>query len=92
MIDNSEYSSWIMLKNNPRKTVRLTNPLRLLERFHGARLCASSRNMNLGPEHIGQERNLYDLPGTLPPDGLTKEEWPIFWRAIDHMMPDSMID
>eukprot|EP00973_Karenia_brevis_P077556 10775896-Karenia_brevis.AAC.1 len=81
-----------MLKSIPRKTVRLNNPLRMLERIHGGCHCASSRNMNLGPEHIGQERNIYDLTGILPPDGLAKEKWPIFSRAIVHMMPDSMID
>eukprot|EP00973_Karenia_brevis_P024990 3443643-Karenia_brevis.AAC.1 len=64
----------------------------MLQRFHGGRLCVSSRNMNLGPEHIRQERNTYDLTGILPPDGLTKETWPTFLRAIVHIMPDSMID
>eukprot|EP00973_Karenia_brevis_P087371 12112996-Karenia_brevis.AAC.1 len=64
----------------------------MLERFHGGRLCASSRNKNLGPEHIGQDRNIHDLTGILPPDGLTEEKWPIFLRAIVHMTPDSMID
>eukprot|EP00973_Karenia_brevis_P076412 10616516-Karenia_brevis.AAC.1 len=67
-----------MLKNIPRRTVRLTKPLRILELFHGGRLCVSSRNMNPGPEHIGQERNIYDLSDILPPDGLAKERWPIF--------------
>eukprot|EP00973_Karenia_brevis_P047919 6650490-Karenia_brevis.AAC.1 len=80
-----------MLKSIPRKTFRLTNPLRMLERFHGGRPCVSS-NMNLGPEHVGQERNIYDPTGILPPDGINKDRRPIFLHAVVHLMPDSMID
>eukprot|EP00973_Karenia_brevis_P064516 8963993-Karenia_brevis.AAC.1 len=61
----------------------------MLERFHGGRLCASSRNMNLGPEHIGQERNIYRPLQAFPlPMGLPRKV--AVFLAIVHMMPDSM--
>eukprot|EP00973_Karenia_brevis_P026075 3598294-Karenia_brevis.AAC.1 len=60
--------------------------------FKGGKLFDSSCNMNLGPEHIGQKRNIYNLNGMLPRESLTTVKWPGFIRAVVHLMPDNMID
>eukprot|EP00973_Karenia_brevis_P033069 4563686-Karenia_brevis.AAC.1 len=48
--------------------------------------------MNLGPEHIGQKRNIYNRNDMLPRERLTKAKWPEFIRAVVHLLPDNMID
>eukprot|EP00973_Karenia_brevis_P031003 4276784-Karenia_brevis.AAC.1 len=48
--------------------------------------------MNLGPEHVGQKRSMYNLDGVLADESPSKEKGPGFLRAIVHLMPDSMVD
>eukprot|EP00973_Karenia_brevis_P054037 7506497-Karenia_brevis.AAC.1 len=79
-------------KNIPRKEVKMVNPMCMLERFQGGRLCDSSHNMNLGPEHAGQKRSMYNLDGILANESLSRQKWPGFLRAIAHLMPVSMAD
>eukprot|EP00973_Karenia_brevis_P082056 11377017-Karenia_brevis.AAC.1 len=66
--------------------------MRMLGSYEGGKLCESSCNMNLGPEQVGAPRIIYDLSDTLPKYGITKEIWPVFLRALIHLMSDSMID
>eukprot|EP00973_Karenia_brevis_P043957 6088459-Karenia_brevis.AAC.1 len=68
----------------------MVNPMRMLDHFQGGRLCDSSHNMNLGPEHVGQKRSKYNLDGILADESFTKEKGPGVLRAIVHLMPDSM--
>eukprot|EP00973_Karenia_brevis_P084139 11673995-Karenia_brevis.AAC.1 len=70
-----------MLHRIPRKEIRLINPMPMYVHFQGGELCDSSSNMNLGPEHIGQKRNIYNLNGMSPRESLTKAKWPGFARA-----------
>eukprot|EP00973_Karenia_brevis_P033986 4690256-Karenia_brevis.AAC.1 len=60
--------------------------------FQGGKLCESSPNMNLGPDHIDQKRKFYNLKGRLPDESLTKAKWPGFIRAIVHLMLGDMAD
>eukprot|EP00973_Karenia_brevis_P022979 3164469-Karenia_brevis.AAC.1 len=60
--------------------------------LRGGKLCDSSSNMNLGPEHIGQKRNIYNLSGMWPRESFTKAKWPGFIRAVVHLMPANMIE
>eukprot|EP00973_Karenia_brevis_P021461 2950100-Karenia_brevis.AAC.1 len=91
MIDDSEIATWVVLINIPRKEVKSVNPMRMLEHFQGGRLCDSSRNMNLGPKHVGRRRGMHNLDGILTDESLTKEKWRLI-RAIVHLMPNSMAD
>eukprot|EP00973_Karenia_brevis_P083275 11547219-Karenia_brevis.AAC.1 len=92
VVKESEFATWIMLKKSPRREVCLVSPMRMLDKYAGGKLCESSYNMNLGPEHVGAPRIIHDLSDTLPEDGITREIWPVLVRALMHLMPDSMID
>eukprot|EP00973_Karenia_brevis_P014183 1928894-Karenia_brevis.AAC.1 len=81
-----------MLKSVPREEIRMVNPMRILERYAGGKLCESSRNMNPCPKQDGQKRTVYDLSGVLPQEGLSKEERPSFLHAMVQLMLDNMID
>eukprot|EP00973_Karenia_brevis_P087086 12076937-Karenia_brevis.AAC.1 len=92
MIDQGEHVAWLMLHRIPRKEIRLINPMPMYAHFKGGKLCDSSPNMSLAPEHIDQKRKVYNLNGMLPNKSLTKAKWPGFIRAVVHLMPDNRAD
>eukprot|EP00973_Karenia_brevis_P014212 1933175-Karenia_brevis.AAC.1 len=61
MITGSERSAWMMLRDVPERSVVLANPMGAASKFEGRALVATNPNMNLGEEHIGMKRSLYDL-------------------------------
>eukprot|EP00973_Karenia_brevis_P005862 798679-Karenia_brevis.AAC.1 len=61
MIGGSEQNSWMMLKDVPKKTVMLANPLDATSKLKGGKLVDNNPNMNLGPEHINTKRNVCGL-------------------------------
>eukprot|EP00973_Karenia_brevis_P074901 10408775-Karenia_brevis.AAC.1 len=56
MVKGSEKSAWMMLKDVPKKTVYLANPLDSTAQFEGGRLMDNNPPLNLGSEHIDTQR------------------------------------
>eukprot|EP00973_Karenia_brevis_P051779 7192866-Karenia_brevis.AAC.1 len=92
MITGSDRSAWIMMKQKPKKIVKLANPMIAASKNEGRTLAPSSPNMNLGEEHINMSRQVYDLRGALPDTALTEEQWPKFLRALLHLMSEETVD
>eukprot|EP00973_Karenia_brevis_P009108 1233378-Karenia_brevis.AAC.1 len=82
MIGGSGHNAWKMLKDVPKKTVMLANPLDATSKFGGGKVSDNKPNTNLGSEHINAKRNVYDLTTVLPETSMTEEKWTKFLKAI----------
>eukprot|EP00973_Karenia_brevis_P032087 4426133-Karenia_brevis.AAC.1 len=66
MIKGSETSAWMMLKDVPKKTVYLANPVDSTSKFESGRLMDNNPPPNPGSEHINTPRRLCGLSTVLP--------------------------
>eukprot|EP00973_Karenia_brevis_P040389 5580907-Karenia_brevis.AAC.1 len=78
MISGSGRNAWMMIRDVPKKLVLLAKPIDAAFKFQGGTLVVKKPNMNLGAEHIGMKRNLYDLSSVLPETWMTEEQWTEF--------------
>eukprot|EP00973_Karenia_brevis_P006422 874337-Karenia_brevis.AAC.1 len=76
----------------PKKSVLLATPMDAASKFLGGALAPTTFNMNLGAEHIGMRRNVYDLSNVLPETSMTEEQWTKLLKALIHIMPEETID
>eukprot|EP00973_Karenia_brevis_P010179 1378150-Karenia_brevis.AAC.1 len=82
----------MMLKDVPKTTVMLANPMDATTKYDGGKLVDNNPNMNLGPEHINTKHSVCDLTPVLPETSMTAERWAKFFKAIVHVMPEDKID
>eukprot|EP00973_Karenia_brevis_P038601 5325846-Karenia_brevis.AAC.1 len=61
-------------------------------KFEGGAFVANAPNRNLGADHIGMQRNVYDVSMVLPETSMTEEQWTKFLRALVYVMPEETID
>eukprot|EP00973_Karenia_brevis_P086449 11988065-Karenia_brevis.AAC.1 len=92
MIKGSETSAWMMLKDVPKRTACLANPLDSTAKFEGGRLMGNSPPLNLGSEHINTKRIVYDLSTVLPETTMSEVQWTKFLKATIYVMPDDSIE
>eukprot|EP00973_Karenia_brevis_P066350 9221726-Karenia_brevis.AAC.1 len=78
----------MMLKDVPKKTMYLANPLDSTSRFKGGRLMDNNPPLNLGCEHMCTPRRVYDQSTVLPETAITKVQWTKFLKALIYIMPD----
>eukprot|EP00973_Karenia_brevis_P080327 11143629-Karenia_brevis.AAC.1 len=82
----------MMLKDVPKRTVYLADPLDSTARFEGGRLIHINPPLILGSEHIDTQRTVYDLSTVLPETTMTEVQWTKFVKTIIDVMPDDSIE
>eukprot|EP00973_Karenia_brevis_P075469 10482149-Karenia_brevis.AAC.1 len=82
----------MMLRDVPKKTVIIANPLDSTAKFEGGKLVENHPPLNLGKEHINTNRNVYDLSTVLPETSMTEEQWTQLLKTIIYIMPEGTID
>eukprot|EP00973_Karenia_brevis_P027652 3811337-Karenia_brevis.AAC.1 len=72
MIEGSETSAWMMLKDVPKKAVCLANLSESTSKFEGGRLMDNNPPLNHGSKHINTPRRVYDPSKVLPKTAMTE--------------------
>eukprot|EP00973_Karenia_brevis_P069947 9725862-Karenia_brevis.AAC.3 len=82
----------MLLRDVPKKSVLLANPMDAASKFLGGALAPTTPTVNLGAEHIGMRRSVCELSSVLQEASMTEQQWTKFLKALVYIMTEETID